>query len=35
LLSLRNLKVRALTAPVEMVVAIRKVADAKQAGHMV
>src|SRR5262249_42921358 len=34
LLSLRNLNVRALTAPVEMVVAMRNVADAKQAGHI-
>jgi hypothetical protein len=34
LLSLRNLKVRALTAPVEMVVAIRNVAEAKHAGHI-
>jgi hypothetical protein len=33
-LSFRNLKVRALTAPVEIVVAIRNVAEAKHAGHM-
>jgi hypothetical protein len=31
---LRNLKVKALTAPVEMVVAMRKVAEAKQTGHI-
>jgi hypothetical protein len=35
LLSFRNLNVRALTAPVEMVVAMRKVAEAKHAGHIV
>jgi hypothetical protein len=34
LLSFRNLKVRALRAPVEIVVATRNVAEAKQAGHI-
>ena len=33
-MSFRNLKVRALMAPVEIVVAIRNVAEAKHAGHI-